>query len=100
MFSVTYDIVTPESAEHGDAAERGWVHPGGWHSMADDPSKMSLREAIDLVGCLQDVGGWFVETDGRVDYRTGAEETRSLHPPRNITPASYGRLQRVLKARP
>jgi len=24
-FSVTYEIVTPESAEYGDAEDRGWV---------------------------------------------------------------------------
>jgi hypothetical protein len=95
-FRVTYEIIAPESAEHGDAAERGYVSPGDWHH--DDESAMSLREAVNLVGCLEDSGSWFSETDGRDDYRTGAHERRDLHPPHNITPASYSRLKRLLKA--
>ena len=97
MFRVTYDIVTPESAEQGDTAEAGFVQPGGWHT--EDSEGMSLRQAISLCGCLEDVGSWFVECDGRMDYRTGAEERRSLHPPRNVTPASYARLKRLLGVR-
>ena len=31
MFAVTYEIVTPDSAEHGEAEERGFVAPGEWH---------------------------------------------------------------------
>lgn len=34
--TVTYEIVTPESAEHGDAAERGFYQPGGWHYPTPD----------------------------------------------------------------
>lgn len=96
IFFVTYEIITPESAEHGDAEECGWVAPGGWHH--DDPAPMSLREAVSLISCAEDCVSWFAETDGRQDYRTGAEERRSLHPPRNITAASYGRLKRLLRA--
>lgn len=98
VFRVTYDVVTPESAEHGDVAERGFVLPGNWHASVDDPGEaaMSLREAVRLCYPQEDAGSWFAECDGRVDYRTGAEERRSLHPPRNITPASYARLARLL----
>lgn len=104
-FRVTYDIVTPESAEHGDSAERGFVMPGGWQYdietvLADKESNysMSLRDAINLIGCVEDSGSWFTETDGRQNYKTGAETTYSLHPPDNITGASYRRLARLLKS--
>jgi len=97
MFRVTYDIVTYESAEHGDTAEAGFVQPGGWHT--EDSESLSLREAANLVGNLEDSGSWFTEIDGTEDYRTGAVERRSLHPPRNITTASYARLKRVLGIR-
>ena len=98
VFHVTYDIVTPESAEHGDYAEAGFVQPGEWHVSADkgDESGMTLREAARLCYPQEDAGSWFAEVDGRVDYRTGAEERRSLHPPRNITAASYDRLAKLL----
>jgi hypothetical protein len=99
MFRVTYDIVTYESAEHGDVEEMGFVQPGGWRTEDDTDAGMSLREAVALMDCVEDAGNWFVECDGREDYRTGAVERRSLHPPRNVTPASYDRLKRLLKAR-
>ena len=95
-FAVTYEIVTPESAEHGDAAERGYCAPGGWHF--DEPTPLTLSEAASIIGCVEDSGSWFTETDGRQDYRTGAEERRSLHCPRNITAASYARIRRALRA--
>jgi hypothetical protein len=108
-FHVTYDIVTPESAEHGDTADHGFVLPGGWkHSCAAGPvgeafipvkneCAMSLREAFDLIdtGALEDNGAWLSECDGRMDYRTGAEERRAFHPPDNCTAASKGRLWKL-----
>jgi len=105
-FSVTYEIVTPESAEEGDAAERGFVLPGEWkveleRAIADKAGTytMSLREASNLCYPDQDSGRWFDESDGRHDYKTGAVETRSLHPPDNVTGASYARLKRLFKVR-
>lgn len=99
-FTVTYDIVTHESAEDGDIEEGGFICPGGWRfgPTEDADVTMSLREAVGLMGSCYDAGRWFAEHDGQQDYRTGAVETRHLHPPRNITPASYARLARLLKA--
>lgn len=94
MFRVTYEIITPESAENGDADERGFVAPGEWRGA--EPVDMTLREAMRLAYPQEDCGGWFAEVDGRQNYRTGAEERRSIHPPRNITPSSYDRLCRLL----
>ena len=35
--SMTFDTVTPESAEDGDTADHGFAEPGGWtYSIADD----------------------------------------------------------------
>jgi hypothetical protein len=105
-FSVTYEIVTPESAEQGHYADMGYVLPGGWHgNIANTPEDreavlMDLRSARSLVdGGLEDCGRWFRQTSSDTDYRTGAEETRSLHPPRTITKASYARLKRLLTRR-
>ena len=89
MFSVTYEIVTPESAEHGEADEIGYLDEG-----------LTLREAMRLASPSENCGRWWAETgEGRQDYRTGAVETRSIHPPRNITPSSYARVSRVLGCR-
>jgi hypothetical protein len=101
-FSVTYEIVTPESAEQGDFEDTGYVVPGGWHGNADTPEDreavlMDLRSARRLVdGGLEDNGRWFSQVSSDTNWRTGAEETRSLHPPESITKASYARLKRLL----
>ena len=98
MFAVTYEIVTPDSAEHGEAEETGYVAPGQWHD--NEPTLMTLREAMRLCSPAYDCGRWWTETsEDRCDYRTGAVETRSIHPPRNITESSYKRISRILGCR-
>jgi hypothetical protein len=105
-FRVTYEIVTPESSEDGEVEERGFVLPGEWNIDLESALKdktgdytADLRSALRLCCPSEDCGAWFAESDGREDYRTGAIETRSLHPPGNITAASYRRLRRLLRIR-
>lgn len=100
-FQVTYEIVTHESAESGEAAESGFIMPGLWRFAADDPGpvEMDLRSALKLCRPTCDCGRWFADESPDIDYRTGAEETRAIHPPQNITPASYGRLKRLFNCR-
>jgi hypothetical protein len=101
-FTVTYEIVTPESAEHGDAESRGFVLSGEWRADVDEVMAnpglvdMTLREAMQLAYPQEDSGKWWTECDGRQDHRTGAYETRSIHPPENITASSYARVTRLL----
>lgn len=104
MFCVSYEIMTYESAENGDAEERGVV---------DDA--LPLRDAVTEVRRTRTnlVGGVeAIETDswpvGRVrcvtvqnsaEYETGARESRTLHLPDTITPASSRRIARLVGAR-
>lgn len=105
MFRITYDIVTEESVENGEITESGYIMTGGWHGDVKTPEDMAavaldLRSALRLCdGGLEDCGQWFMQSQGETNYRTGEEETRSLHPPRNITSASYGRLKRLLRVK-
>ena len=98
-FRVTYDIVTPESAEQGDTAESGFYSRGGWKH--DDPSDWTLREVVSEFGrgAFEDGGSWFYTVDPRVDYRTGEDTSFAVHPPRTITAASYARIKRMLCGR-
>jgi hypothetical protein len=104
MFRVTYEIVTPESAEHGDAAERGFVEPGEWKTTIEeslagkDQHTMSLREAMRLCYPVEDAGHWWTG-EAEQDHQTGAYETRSIHPPNGITASSYARVSRLLGVR-
>ena len=97
-FSVTFEVVTHESAEHGDAAERGYID-----------QDIGLREAIGHMNGACEAsdshiqpGTWFAEIDGRECYRTGARTYHSLHPPRTVTQSSVRRIARLLgiKVRP
>lgn len=95
-FRVTYDIVTPESAEHGDIAEQGFVSKG-----------CSLRAALAALGynyCgpgqrglgFEDGGSSFYTIDPERNYRDGSETFYAVHPPQPITRSSYRRLARLL----
>lgn len=106
-FHVTYEIVTPESAEHADAAERGFVDADGrQHELPADMCgadaaafmarfALTMRQAANLFGfreCMEDSGRWFTQADSSVDYSTGAETRMSFHPPDDCTAATYQRL--------
>lgn len=102
---VTYDVTTEESAMVGDFAESGFLdrHGGRVPARIGEPTplvSMTLREACELVasGACEDSGAWITEADSRIDYATGAEERRALHPPRRISGASYGRLCALMGA--
>ena len=106
FFHVTYDIVTPESAENGDAAEIGYAKPHGWrfplNTMSDDDVKacaMTLREARDIAWPIFDCDRWFSGESHTLNYQTGEDITYAVHPPENITPSSYERVKRALGVR-
>lgn len=88
---ISFEMTTPESVEHGDVAERGWVDEEG---TLIDGSESGFDDFIHhAVDFLETEGGrslepssssfspgdWYVEIDGRTDYRTGAETRRSFH---------------------
>jgi hypothetical protein len=95
---VTYEIVTPESAEQNDVAERGFVDRREWFST--DRVELRLRDALGLMGCVEDGGNGrdFYEVDERTNYRTGDSTRFALHLPDNVTSASFERVKRLLKA--
>jgi hypothetical protein len=104
-FSVTYDVVTEDSARDGDVAESGFASPGGWKH--DDRSLLTLREAIAATGryysrhgCgFEDGGCAFYTSDSDTNYRTGEDTSYAIHPPRTITASSYRRVSRILTGR-
>ena len=101
-FDVTYEIITEESAEDGEAADDGFI-----------AENVSLREAIDLVGSTdschcersgieasdsrEDHAQW-VTVYNSASWQNGETENRSLHIPRHVTPSSRRRIVRLIKA--
>ena len=97
-FSVCYEVITPESAEHGDAEERGFI-----------VKDVSLRDALENFN--YDRGyvepscypidweypyTWFSKPEFNHNYITGATETRSLHMPEKLTASSRRRIARMI----
>lgn len=96
MFSISYAIVTEESAEHGEAEEIGMEHEG-----------LTLREAYDLLrwhGHAMQADCWpiskhnpprWLSWEAEQDYQTGAYTERDLHLPQNLTASSRVRIARL-----
>lgn len=112
-FNVTFEIVTPESAARGDCDRQGFMRSDGGqeelpaHVVGKEAGRikadcaMRLRQAIDLIGMVEDTGPSysFQECDPRRNYQTGHEERRAFHPPYNVTPSSAERIARLLRKR-
>jgi len=101
LWNVTFELITEESAENGDAAERGFELENG-----------SLRDALEAcraghwgyteADCyplsVKSPPRWLtVYDDGANDFTTSNRTNYSLHIPDHITPASRMRLARLLK---
>lgn len=95
-FNLSFEIVTPESAEIGDAESRGMLAEG-----------LTFREAVALFD--QERSGGYVESDelpvtaprwftayGEQSPRDGSTRNVSLHLPDSLTPATRRRVARVL----
>lgn len=115
-FRVTYEAITEESAEHGDAAERGWL---AWNGCPVDEYFDSVWDFRDLTdrfaGCSTYGDGsavprWVTVTPGTDFYLdpwwrdlAGPEAIAadcSVHRPDWITDASWLRVCRMLGWRP
>ena len=103
LFNVSYEIVSPESAECGESAESGFICEG-----------CSLRDALELVretrtsdcdGILGieandsriDQARWITIHNG-MEFFTGCYENRSIHFPESLTPSTRRRIARILGA--
>lgn len=89
----TYDVVTPESAEQGDFADQGWIDDDVGHDCFPDSDDMEEGlTSVDLAirfltqnGPLEasssafHPGVWYTQSDGSVNYCTGAQTRYSFH---------------------
>ena len=112
---ICYEVVTPESAAEGDAAERGWIDEEGIDvtPSADDvaehdgPVDALVNLTLEAIGHTSLVpssgcwhpGLWYTDADPERDCFTGAETRQSYHLA-GFTPdeeaAVYRRLREVM----
>ncbi len=105
LFDVTYEIVTPESAEDGEAEERGFIGEGLTLRDAVWEVQATRTNAVDGVECIE-CDSWpcrrprWITVNNGMEFETGANESRSLHIPSTVTPASARRIARLIGVRP
>lgn len=95
LFNIAFERITPESAEHGDAAEIG-MHA----------ENVSLRAAFDMLAGADTIEAnecpivsphWLTFYGIEENYQTGETVNMSLHFPRHMTPASRRRLCKLFR---
>lgn len=74
--SKTYEIVTEESAEYGDAEERGFEWEGVRYTFRELIDEM---ENYNEASCCWIIGDFWITSEADQDFRTGSYTSYSLH---------------------
>jgi len=99
IFNVTYDIVTPESSEHGDYAESGFIAESATLRHAITELHQTRTCKVDGVSAIEtDSIPCSVRIINGTEFETGAVESRTLHIPCTVSAASARRIARLLGA--
>lgn len=102
LVSKTFTDVTPESAEHGEAADRGFLWEDTPHTFRElvalmrecsNPSSFPLRRPADVTDSV-----WFSCEPYTADYETGMEREESIHYSRANDPRALKYWQLAAKA--
>lgn len=78
IIRTSYDVVTPESAEFGDCAERGWYDEEGQTFTFAEAVRFLRSHAAYFSGTQYWSHGWYSSLPHE-DYRTGSETTYAYH---------------------
>jgi hypothetical protein len=104
LFAVTYEIVTDESAAYGEAEETGFVCRDVTLRDAVKEVRSTRTYEVDGVqaiepndSCLSSAR-WVTVSNGR-EFRTGDQESRSIHFPPSLSGGSRVRIARLLGVR-
>jgi hypothetical protein len=88
---VTYDVVTPESAERGDYEESGYESEGlKFNSLAE--MALHMKEHGASGGEQGGDASWYT-ADPEIDYQSGHETTYGFHVQTDLTPEQKSELQ-------
>ena len=105
-FAVTFEIVTEESAEHGDAEERGYIDQELGLRDAVAATQMTRTCHVGGIESIEPDSGIYpgarvrwITIANQMEFLTGEYESRSLHIPESVTAASSRRIARLLGVR-
>lgn len=103
-FAVTFDIVTQESAENGDCEESGFIDSDLTLRAAICAVQATRTNRVDGVSAIES-DEWpmcaprSVTVTNGMEWHTGACESRTLHMPDNLSPATRRRICRLVGVR-
>ena len=96
-FLLTFEVITPESAEHGEAAQAGVLEESA--TLRDAFEEMRFAEAgIEASDYPATAPRWITARRTREDFETGEVGNVTLHFPESTTPASRRRVLRLLES--
>lgn len=100
IFNVTYDIVTPESSEHGDFAETGFIAESATLRDAITDLHRTRTCKVDGVSAIEaDSIPCSVRIINGTEFETDAAESRTLHIPCTVSAATARRIARLIGAK-
>ena len=79
LISKTYTQITPESAECGDTADRGFLFQDEPHTFRELVRLMRMHTQCSDYPARADGMAWFSSGYSVQDYRTGTEQETSIH---------------------
>jgi hypothetical protein len=100
MFSVSYEIVSQESAESGESEETGMIDDALFLREAVEALFQTRTNHVGGISCIEPSDShcprWITVSNG-MEFRTGDYESRSLHFPKRLTIATRRRIVRLVK---
>lgn len=98
LMNRTYSEVTPESAEHGDFSDTGFIYEDQPFSFRDLVRELREFSALSCSHPGSCSGVWASTHFETVDYSTGTEREESLHFSRSNPPRLLKYWRKALKA--
>ena len=95
-FDITYETVTPESAENGDSADAGFLAENLTFREAMDELRWYRGGHVEADSCPVHRPRWFTFIAASENYATGEVTSYSLHIPEHVTESSRQRIARLL----
>lgn len=95
-FMLTFEVITPSSAAHGDVEDSGVLYPS-----------VTLREALDEMSGAERCEAneypvtcprWVTAYGTHKDYASGETGNLALHFPEHLTPSTRRRIARLMGA--
>ena len=93
-FPITCEIITQESAEHGDAAQRGFMSQT--ETLRDAIETLMRFDISEGIQHWENYDRWFT-VYFEMNNETGSYENRSIHFPDNVTQSSIRRVVRLIR---